>query len=47
MNFNHDSGKQAQEVYSVENYSKYHILSCFLAIQMLRKQILKNILEWH
>ena len=29
MSFNPNYGKQAQEVYSVENYIKYQILSCF------------------
>ena len=33
--------------YSIEKYRKCHILICFLTIQMFRKQICKNILEWY
>ena len=36
-----------EKFYSVENYIKSHILSCFLKMKTFHKQILKNILEWY
>ena len=46
MNFNPDPVNKPKKFYSVENYVKCLILSCFLTVQTFHKHILKNILGW-